>query len=241
MGLTKHLTPEKKVIICKLLKYFESISKGETQNISMNESKSSLVSRVSEICGVSERSVWRISSEEKEGGDSNLEATFSKAERKQRLRPKTNLSEETLDRIRHLLYNYHISDGKIITVSELCAKIRDTLQFNLSAWSLRCVFKKLGFKYLKTKNNRIKMIENSSIVAKRNAYLATIAYYRSLGRPIIYLDETYVHHNYSTFKMWQDNTSEGFHPKIGKGQRFIVGESPSLLPVTSIKREFLYF
>lgn len=151
MGLTKHLVPEEKVIICKLLKYFESISKGQTQNITVNESKSSRVSRVSEICGVSERSVWRILSGEKEAGDSNLEATFSKAERKQRVRPKTNLAEATLDRIRHLLYNYHITDGKIITVSELCEKIRDTLEINLSTWSLRCVFRQLGFKFLKTK------------------------------------------------------------------------------------------
>ena len=42
------------------------------------------------------------------------------------------------------------------------------------------------------------------MVAKRHHYLRKIQKYRAEGRPIFYMDETYVNANYTPLRMWHD-------------------------------------
>lgn len=49
-----------------------------------------------------------------------------------------------------------------------------------------------------------------------------IKQYRRDGRPIIYLDETYIHSSHVSSKGWSDSSSEGLRQPLGKRDRLIV-------------------
>ena len=56
----------------------------------------------------------------------------------------------------------------------------------------------------------------------RLKYLKQIKMYRSQGRTIIFLDETYIHAGHTTTKCWTDNSLKGLFSDIGKGKRLII-------------------
>jgi hypothetical protein len=52
------------------------------------------------------------------------------------------------------------------------------------------------FRWKKTKNNRQILVERYNIRTNRLQYLRQIKEYREEGRPIIYMNETYIHHHH---------------------------------------------
>lgn len=66
-----------------------------------------------------------------------------------------------------------------------------------------------GFEFKKNENERSVLIERFEIAAWRHRYLRTITSKRSEQKPIIYLDETYVHQNYNIKKSWQGPSVSG--------------------------------
>lgn len=72
------------------------------------------------------------------------------------------------------------------------------------------------------RDNRKLLIEKSDIQALRAKYLRLIAEYRSDGRYITYVDETYVHSGHTVSKQWCDASREGFHKEVSKGRRLII-------------------
>lgn len=71
-------------------------------------------------------------------------------------------------------------------------------------------------------------MERQDIIAWRARYLRFIMYNDSLGenkRPAVYLDETYVHKNYTVLKCWQGEDTQGILKEDGAGQRWIVGHA----------------
>ncbi|CAH1997743.1 unnamed protein product [Acanthoscelides obtectus] len=80
----------------------------------------------------------------------------------------------------------------------------------------------MGFRWRKTKNNRKILMEKPYIQALRRSFLRNIKHYREENRPIIYMDETYIHSSHTHAKNWGDNTIEGFHKPVSKGPRLII-------------------
>jgi hypothetical protein len=54
------------------------------------------------------------------------------------------------------------------------------------------------------------------------AFLRIIRKYRHEGRPVIYLDETYLHSSHTTPYEWADDSTAGVKAPMSKGQRFII-------------------
>ncbi|KAG8249048.1 hypothetical protein J6590_029398 [Homalodisca vitripennis] len=57
---------------------------------------------------------------------------------------------------------------------------------------------------------------------KRITYLRALKNYRDQGRPIIYLDESFILSSYVANQTWSDSSNEGLHEPISKGERLII-------------------
>lgn len=104
---------------------------------------------------------------------------------------------------------------------------------NFSRTSLFRLMKSMDFVYVK-RGRQSALIENMEIIVWRRNYLRQIKQYQGEGRPIYYLDETWVNAGDVNSKVWSDKTvlsarmatSEGLSTgavnPTGKGKRLIV-------------------
>jgi hypothetical protein len=53
-------------------------------------------------------------------------------------------------------------------------------------------------------------------------YLRAIRKYRQEGRPIMYVDETYLHSSHTTLHEWADDSTKEVIAPMSKGQRLII-------------------
>ena len=120
--------------------------------------------------------------------------------------------------------------------------LRTSIGFSGCHETLRQILHRNGFEFKKNKNERSLLIEKYEIAAWRHRYLRTINKMRNEGKPLIYLDETYVHQNYKVKKSWQGPSTTGVIEKISQGKRHIVihagsekGSVPNTLLVYSTK------
>ena len=81
--------------------------------------------------------------------------------------------------------------------------------------------KKMGFRYSKRTTKR-QLYERQDVIAARAEYLRTAREYRSQGRPIFYLDETWCNQHHTVEKVWQDDETGPKEPPSGKGKRLII-------------------
>nr|CAI5829038.1 unnamed protein product [Callosobruchus analis] len=49
-----------------------------------------------------------------------------------------------------------------------------------------------------------------------------VRYFRDQGRPIVYLDESYIHSSHTSSKAWHDSSSFGLFSKVSKGKRLVM-------------------
>lgn len=108
------------------------------------------------------------------------------------------------------------------TLKRICDKFKRDNGYDGSVSSIRLVMKKLGYRWVKTKTNRKILMEKPEIQQQRLNYLRTIKRYREEMRPIIYMDETYIHSSHTHANAWSDNTQEGLLRPVSKGQRLII-------------------
>jgi len=104
---------------------------------------------------------------------------------------------------------------------------------NMKETSLRKVLKSLNFKFTKRQRNSI-LTERRELLSWRRKYLISIRRFREEGRPIYYLDETWLNTGDCVSKVWVDTTvtsgrmafleglSTGPQNPNGKGTRLIV-------------------
>ena len=116
----------------------------------------------------------------------------------------------------------HIVKRQLPTLKNIHQQLKTDINFKGGITSLRDIIIKMGFKWGKTQNNRNLLVEKPEIVLKRISYLRSISNYRTEGRPIIYMDETYIHSTHARSMNWSDSTNEGFKAPISKGSRFII-------------------
>ena len=88
--------------------------------------------------------------------------------------------------------------------------------------TLKQLLKEMGFKF-KSHDNRKYVMEQPCVIARGHDYLRKIRRYRREGRPIIYLDETWLNAHHSLAKCWIDSDGTGGLPvKSGKEGRVII-------------------
>jgi hypothetical protein len=107
-------------------------------------------------------------------------------------------------------------------MEHLNLKLKNDYGWKGSTSSLRRVLMKIGFKWAKTPDNRKILIETSEIRLLRFKYLDKIKEYRREGRPIVYLDETYINAGHTITKCWTDGSAQGLLAPISKGRRLII-------------------
>ena len=73
---------------------------------------------------------------------------------------------------------------------------------------------------MKTKNNRKLLIENINIRSKRISYLAELRRHREKGRPIVFIDETYILTNHVSSKDLYDDSNQGLMQPLQKREVF---------------------
>lgn len=182
--------------------------------------------RTAVATGVSEREITRINNELKKITlhSDNGESSFSTPNKLKgsRKRPITGLDEFDKALIRRIVYEFHFQKKKLPTVSLLHEELKQRMDFKGSKSSLKKLLKELGFKWRKTQNNRKLLIETNEIREKRISYLRALKRYRSEGRPVIYLDESYILTSHVSSASWSDDSTKGMRVPISKGQRLIM-------------------
>lgn len=109
------------------------------------------------------------------------------------------------------------------TLTKLLHEMRNDIDFKGSRTTLWRIMKKIGFYFQKCKSKRKVMMERYDIVAWRSRYLKQLRENREGDqRPVIYLDETYIHSTYCAGKCWQSDTEAGVLSSDSKGPRWII-------------------
>lgn len=191
------------------------------KNLFPDDNKTRVKQRVSEATGVSIRSVERIIKE----GDAPIAENsrrFSSPKKRQRKSTVTGIPDYEKQDIRNMIYNFHKTENCRVTLKQLQWKLQQEYEWTGSRSSLCKVIKEIGFKFRKTRDNRAILIERDDIRLLRIKYLERIKYYRSLGKPIVFLDETYIHAGHTKSKSWSDNSNKGLFKNISKGSRLII-------------------
>lgn len=245
MGAGPCILGSEKLLIYKFFKYLEKLAKGEAVGVFLGESKRSLLLRLVQVTGKSLSSVQRIvhtgeeaalSSVPDEQEETEFKNAFVSRHNKNRPSPKTSVSVENLCSIRNIIYNFHTSDSHLVTLDSLRMKINNEIGLELSTTSLFRILHKVGFRFIKSQNNRVKLTEKPDIIEKRKSYLISVQQYLSENRPLVYVDETYIHTFTTSQKSWYDKTDQGFRSKIGKGSRFVIGNySLKLSPLSYVQ------
>lgn len=190
--------------------------------------------KVSSATGVSVRTIERIIKEGNTLPESETDKLFkSPGKKRSRVCNVTALEDYELVDFRRIIYNFHKTENCRVTLPALQETLRNDLGWQGQVSSLRTVLKKLGFKWRRTQNNRKLLIEKSEIRALRIDYLNKIKFFRQQQRPIVFLDETYIHSGHTISKSWSDDSNNGLLANISKGERLIIihaGGSMGFIP-----------
>lgn len=154
----------------------------------------------------------------------------------------SNLDSFDMDVIRNKINEFYIVRKQVPTLRALLADLKESIGFSGYHETLRQILLKNGYEFKKNKNERSLLIERYDISAWRHRYLREIASKRLKGKPIIYLDETYIHKPYKPKKCWQGPAISGVVENISSGKRYIIvhagsenGPVPNSLLVFSTK------
>jgi hypothetical protein len=96
------------------------------------------------------------------------------------------------------------------------------INFNWKVTTLRRILKEMGFKWKRCGFRRKILFEREDIVNWRCAYLQQIRTFRETGKPILYLNETWVDANLTFRKCWQNKEVVGITTNVNASNRLIV-------------------
>lgn len=160
----------------------------------------------------------------KEGEVAASTSTMVSTPRKSGPRPKRIVLDD-FERcaIRHKIHEFYSVKKELPTLTKLLHEMRSEIDFKGSRTTLWRTMKDMGFYFKKCRSKRKILMERYDIVAWRYRYLEELRNNR-LGnqRPVVYLDETYIHATYCAGKCWQSEQEEGVLSSDSKGPRWII-------------------
>ncbi|XP_076678743.1 uncharacterized protein LOC143374475 [Andrena cerasifolii] len=183
-----------------------------------------IIKLVGNTCGVGYRTVVETLKEFKTTGTVTSPS-------KKRVRPDImqKMSEDEIGAIRKHVHAFW-ERRELPTVPRVLAAIqRDENLPILSQSTLQRLLKKMNFKYVQRQRNSA-LIEREDIIRWRRTFITKIREFRAAGRPIYYLDETWVNAGDTQQRVWVDNTiasasnarERGPSTPTAKGKRLIV-------------------
>ncbi|CAI6365855.1 unnamed protein product [Macrosiphum euphorbiae] len=174
-----------------------------------------LIKLMSQETGIGQRTISMTLSEYKRRG------TITSPNRK-KVRPKLTEKVNEFDKnaIRRKIHEFW-HRKEFPTFEKIMTSINDDPNLsNFSRSSLQLLLKDLNFEYTKIKRN-FALTERGDIVCWRQKYLESIRYYRSHGRQIYYLDESWINIEESA-KSVDATIQSGQKNLSGKGKQLIV-------------------
>lgn len=214
-----NLTPEEKTMIKNV---FDGL-RDRDENVSVGDA----ILVCSELTKVSERSVRRVISNNKQPVELNQVAP------EKRGRKKLILDEDVQYAIRRKIHSFYFKN-ELPTIKKIIGVVAedDTLP-KISRDVLLRTLRQMNFRFLK-RNRKSLLVEKNEIVVWRRNYLEKIRQYRQEGRKIYYMDETWLNEGHTVQKVWQDlniqskrqafleGLSTGLKAPSGKGRRLII-------------------
>ncbi|XP_068912366.1 uncharacterized protein [Tenebrio molitor] len=204
-----------------IIKVFRGISKDFAEL-----TKTAQMEKTADYTGCGYRTIQRYLAEEKKCGQ--LQAP-KKPDRKCIIQ----LDEHQKYLVRKTVHSF-FSANKIPTIDAVYREVQKNEEIpNISRFKLYNVLHKLKFKHGK-RNRKSLLIERQDIITWRRRYLREIKKIRQEGRPIFYLDETWLNAGHTKQKIWYDETiknsreafnqglSTGLKSPSGKGKRLII-------------------
>lgn len=212
------ITGQSREIISKLLNFMQQEASAQKFIIDLNK----VIERVSAATGVSVSTIKRIKQEAKKVTSGVLESfsTPNKKRRHRQSRVKLDDFERCL--LRRKIHDFHITEKQVPTVKKIYNKFCEETGYQGCASSLKKEIKKLGFHWRKTKSNRKILMEKPEIRHLRIEFLKKMKKYREERRPIVYMDETYIHSSHTNQKSWSDDSNAGLKKPVSKGTRLII-------------------
>lgn len=210
------LTDQSKEIIFNLYEYWRNENKATNINCRFN-----VTQKVAEALKLSTQIVEKIVQEKKKA-DGEQSSFTSHLQKRKNLCKNIDIDDFDKGVIRRMIHNFYIVKKQLPTLLRLHNQLKIDINFIGGTSSLYRIIKSLGFRWRKTETNKRLLIEKIDIVTKRVDYLRSISNFRAEGRPIIYLDETYVHSNHCSSKSCSDASNEGFEMPTSKESKFVI-------------------
>ncbi|RVE50547.1 hypothetical protein evm_004774 [Chilo suppressalis] len=180
--------------------------------------------RVAAMTGVSVKTVSRITKEGK-----TAMATSNKIVTPGKSRPqakKIDLDDFDLCCIRQKIHFFYVVKKELPTVNKLRLELKRDINFQGSNTTLRRILKLLGFRFKRCQSKRKVLMERHDITAWRARYIERMRKNRLVDkRPVVYLDETYIHPTYHAKSCWQSKEEDGLLISESAGKRFIIAHA----------------
>ncbi|XP_072930356.1 uncharacterized protein [Epargyreus clarus] len=216
--MPKPLKSDARVIILKVLDFMREEKRLLAPKIPFEK----VTERVAAATGVSERFVYKLMNEKKKAEESNVKLS-TPGKNRERKTGKLDIDDFDIGVIRRKIHEFYSFRKEIPTIPKLLNILREEIDFSAKRETLRKLLHKIGFRFKKTKTNRKVLCERNDITAWRAAYLQKIRENESgEKKPVVYLDETYIHSSHSTDKCWQGPDVEGDLEPVSKGNRWII-------------------
>lgn len=148
--------------------------------------------RTAAATGVSLRTVQSIARAASVPGASLHEVFRTPGKKRAGRKKVTAINSSQRGVIKRCIHNFHNTENELPTVNRLSRKLKQTLNFQGSSSSLRRILKELGFKWRRTEDKRQVLIEHSHIRLKRIEYLQALTLYREEGRPVVFVDASFL-------------------------------------------------
>lgn len=179
------------------------------------------------VSGVSEKTVYRITNEGKEAASTSKKIITPGKHRPQP--KKITLDDFDLCAVRQKIHFFYVVKKELPTVNKLRLELKQEINFQGSCTTLRRILKKIGFRFKPCQSKRKVLMERYDITAWRARYIERMRKNRLVDkRPVIFLDETYIHPSYHTKKCWQSEEESGMLVSESAGKRFIIAHAGSV-------------
>lgn len=186
----------------------------------------SLVDRCSAMTGVGQSSIFKFLRERSCTGTVN-------EPKRHPGRKALEVDEEAKVAIRRKIHSFFFKNEHPTIQKVLALTNEDPDVPPMSRSKLRKVLHEMNIKY-KTRQRKSVLTERDDIIDWRRRYIRQIRFHRQQGRPVFYLDETWLNEGHTVQKVWQDENvtsrrqaflegwSTGLKNPSGKGKRLII-------------------
>lgn len=190
-------------------------------NILQNSAK--VTERVACATGVAKNTVTKLRREHESATASGSKMRTPTKAKRQR---KEYFDGFSLTALRNIIHSMYTVRKEIPTMRKILAAAKVDLNYTGSETTLRKIIKNdLGYQFKRCYQKRLALIERPQIQAWRAKYLRRMKENDSLDdnkRPVIYLDETWIHAHYTVKKCWQTATDVGVRRNDSPGRRWII-------------------